>query len=128
MKPKYVEPNIVIKFRTREGVRIASDAQRPRRRFAQDSFSNVSVYKSRLPIVHSLSALYEEEEVDFLKSIVTTDETRVHHFIPEARRVSMQKERKASLLSQQGKFWLSFFFWRDTGIEMFYTWTYLVVQ
>jgi hypothetical protein len=52
---------------------------------------------SRVAICPPLLSLYENEGEEFLHSIITADDTWVHHYEPETKRQSMEYCRKVSL-------------------------------
>ena len=66
--------------------------------------------KSRLVISKYLLSLYEDDPEEFMHWVVTQDETRVHHFVPEAKKQIMQwkhpsssRPKKKSFFSREGE-------------------------
>ena len=78
--------------------------------------------EKRVEVSKQLLERYENEGEDFLDSIVTCDETWVHHFTPESKRSSMQWRRsgsppplKAKTFSSAGKV-MATVFWDSKGV------------
>ena len=74
-----------------------------------------------LQVVQS-SLSWHKQEGDFLDSITTTDETRMHYFMPESKRSSMQwhhpgspKPQKAKTTFSAGKV-MTTIFWDSKGV------------
>ena len=77
---------------------------------------------TRLQVAQSLLSLYEQEGDVFSDSIMTTDETWVHYFMPESKRSSMQwrhpeslKPKKAKTTFSAGKV-MATIFWVSKGV------------
>jgi len=75
-----------------------------------------------LQVAQSLLSRYKQEGDIFLDSIMTTDETWVHYFMPESKRSSMQwrhpgspKPKKAKTMFSAGKV-MATIFWDSKGV------------
>jgi histone-lysine N-methyltransferase SETMAR len=63
----------------------------------------VEMKASRFEVCQQLLSRYEEEGEEFLHSIVTAEETWVHHYEPESKTQSMEHHQKVSLAKKKFK-------------------------